>query len=122
MVEMDGKVVEEKASFVLTSITPRYGGPIELTSKAIPDDGLFDVLVSTARVSPLRVMRMLSLAFLHRVGHAKGVTITRCNRVRISADEPEGREVPIQVDGDFSGYLPFEAEIVPGGMQYFSVS
>jgi diacylglycerol kinase (ATP) len=106
---------ESGASYALVSITPEYGGPMWLTAKARPDDGRFDVLTVHERITPLALVKLVAFAMLRRMGSVRSTSFFRTTRVRIEAEE----EVPIQVDGDFAGFLPFEAEIIPGGLSYF---
>lgn len=106
----------ENVSYALVSITPAYGGPLWLTAKALPDDGRFDVLTVHERISPLTLMKLVGYAFLKKMGRAGSTKFFRAARVKVRADE----EVPIQIDGDFAGFLPVEAEILPGALGYFT--
>ncbi|MBX3459285.1 MAG: diacylglycerol kinase family lipid kinase [Planctomycetes bacterium] len=105
----------EPASYALVSITPEYGGPLALTGKAKPDDGRFDVLTVHERITPLSLVKLVGYAFSRRMGRVSSARFVRCSSVAIEATE----EVPIQVDGDFAGYLPVQAEILPGALSYF---
>lgn len=106
---------EAQVSYALVSITPEYGGPMWLTGKARPDDGRFDVLTLHERVTPLSLLKLVAFAMLRRMGKAQSTRFFRTVKVKVEADE----EVPIQVDGDFAGFLPFEAEIIPNALSYF---
>ena len=106
---------ESQVSYVLVSITPEYGGPMWLTGKARPDDGRFDVLTLHERVTPLSLVKLVAFAMLRRMGKAQSTKFFRTMKVKVEAEE----EVPIQVDGDFAGFLPFEAEILPNALKYF---
>lgn len=95
-----------------------YGGPLVFTPRARPDDGAFEVMVQH---SPYKrdVMRMFWAAILqYALGieyRMRDVTFHQARRIRLwSAD---GRPVPVQIDGDPAGHLPFDGEIVPGGMR-----
>ena len=102
-------------SYALVSITPEYGGPMWLTGKAKPDDGRFDVLTVHERITPLSLLKLVGFAMLRRMGRAGSTKFFRTTRVSVSATE----EVPVQVDGDFAGFLPIEAEVLPGALTYF---
>ncbi len=106
---------EADVSYALVAITPEYGGPMWLTAKAKPDDGRFDVLTVHQRITPLSLIKLVSFAMLKRMGSAGSTRFFRTNKVKVEADE----EVPIQVDGDFAGFLPIEAEVLPGALSYF---
>ncbi len=111
-VSVDDEVCEG-ASYALVSITPAYGGPIELTSDAVADDGLFDVLSTHSDLSVTNVTRLVGRAALRNLKRAKDTRISRGTTVEISADE----KVPIQVDGDFAGYLPVRVEMLAGALR-----
>lgn len=106
---------EAQVSYALVSITPEYGGPMWLTGKARPDDGRFDVLTLHERVTPLSLLKLVAFAMLRRMGKARSTRFFRTTKVKVEAEE----DVPIQVDGDFAGFLPFEAEIIPNALNYF---
>jgi diacylglycerol kinase family enzyme len=104
-----------RISYTLVSITPEYGGPMWLTGKARADDGRFDILTVHERVTPLALLKLVAFAMLRRMGKAQSTKFFRTARVKVQAEE----EVPIQVDGDFAGFLPIEAEVLPGALQFF---
>jgi diacylglycerol kinase family enzyme len=106
---------EQQVSYALVSITPEYGGPMWLTGKAKADDGRFDVLTVHERVTPLALLKLLAFAMMRRLGRAQSTRFFRTGSVSVEADE----EVPIQVDGDFAGFLPVRAEVLPGALRYF---
>ncbi len=105
----------QDVSYALVSITPEYGGPLALTGKARPDDGRFDVLTIHERITPVSLLKLVGYAFIRRMGRASSARFLRCTKVEISAQE----EVPIQVDGDFGGFLPISAEVLPNALRYF---
>ncbi|MCA8935589.1 MAG: diacylglycerol kinase family lipid kinase [Planctomycetes bacterium] len=105
----------DSVNYTLVSITPEYGGPMWLTGKAKPDDGRFDVLTVHERVTPLSLVKLVSFAMMRRMGRVNSTRFFRTKKVRVTADE----EVPIQVDGDFAGFLPIEAEVLPNALSYF---
>jgi diacylglycerol kinase (ATP) len=107
----------EEISYSLVSITPCYGGPLALTRKAVPDDGKFDVLTIHKPIKPLSLLGLLARGFFRCMEGSKAARFNNSTRVEISADRAE--KVPIQVDGDFAGYLPIECEILPGALSVF---
>ena len=106
---------EANVSYALVSITPEYGGPMWLTGKAKPDDGRFDVLTVHERITPLALVKLVGFAMMRRMGRAQSTRFFRTHKVRVEAEE----EVPIQVDGDFAGFLPIEAEVLPNALAFF---
>lgn len=104
-----------EAAYALVSITPEYGGPMALTGKARADDGRFDVLTIHERINPLSLVRMVGFALLRKMGSVGSARFFRSTTAAVSAQE----EVPIQVDGDFAGFLPFSAKVLPNALTYF---
>lgn len=114
---LDGSHRVEGASFALAAITPAYGGPLALTPQAKANDGLLDVLTIHEPITFLSVMRLLALGFVRQIASHRRAKVTRATTVALEAREPGGREVPIQVDGDFAGYLPVDCRMLPGALQ-----
>jgi diacylglycerol kinase family enzyme len=115
---VDGTAVKP-ASFALASITPSYGGPLALTPNAIADDGKLDVLTIHEPIGVFSVVRMLTYAFFRRMPSHPHAKTALASKVEISAQEPDRRQVPIQVDGDFAGYLPISCEVLPRALTMF---
>jgi len=107
-VEVDGEVLCEDAFLVEVGNISSYGGPMQFTTLALPDDGLLDVCVfrKTNRVKVLKYF-FGTVTRLHlnysEVAYAKG------RSVRLSSAAP----VPTHVDGDGNGNLPAEYRIEP---------
>jgi diacylglycerol kinase (ATP) len=116
-VELDGKVVARRASWVTVSNVASYGGPLVFTPRAKADDGAFEVMVMHAR-EKRDVIRMFWAAILRyafRIEYRMtDLTFHAAKRVRLTS--PDGRPVPVQMDGDPGGHLPLDAEVVPGGI------
>lgn len=116
-VEIDGAKVED-AAWVLVSQVSSYGGPLVFTPGAKPGRGTFEVLIQR---HPGRwgVVGMFWTAFFVRVfGGAfrrDGVAFHQAKRIRLAS--ADGRPVPLQVDGDPSGQLPADLELVPGAVR-----
>ncbi len=115
-VELDGREVTRDAAWVQISNVSAYGGPLVFTPHARVDDGVFEVMVQHAR-HHRDVLRMFWAALIqYYLGieyRMHDVTFHRAKRVRVTSDA----NVPVQVDGDPSGYLPIDCEIVPGGQK-----
>ena len=110
------QVVREGASWALASLTPCYGGPLAFTPDADPTDGKIDVLTLTRRISPMSVVGMLARGFLRLFRGARTAEFKQVVEFSITSAEPNNGKVPYQIDGDFAGYLPVEAEVIPGGL------
>jgi YegS/Rv2252/BmrU family lipid kinase len=114
-VELDGRGVEEAASWVQVSNIARYGGPLRFTPGAKPDDSAFEVMIQRGpfRRDVLRVLwsGLLNFAF-PGMSPPGGATYHRARSVALAS--ADGREVPLQVDGDPGGSLPARLELEPG--------
>lgn len=120
-VSLDGAEARGPFSYVLAAITPAYGGPIELVGGADPADGALDVFALRGRIRPLRLGWILARAFAGALGSYRGASVQRGQSTQITAAEPDGRDVPMQVDGDFAGFLPARCEILPGALSYIAM-
>jgi diacylglycerol kinase (ATP) len=117
-VDIDGTTVEPDAAWVTVSNVPSYGGPLVFTPRARPDNQAFEVMIQRGR-RRWDVVRMFWAAILRwMMGidlQLRGVTYHQARRVRLAS--ADGRPVPVQVDGDPSGTLPGDFEVVPGGIR-----
>ncbi|OHB74098.1 MAG: hypothetical protein A2Z34_11725 [Planctomycetes bacterium RBG_16_59_8] len=111
-VEVDGKVVEKKAGYVLVSNVRSYGGPLTFVPQADPRDGLFDIFVIRRR-RKRDLIRFFSFGFLtyltgqhFRMGDCLHLT---GREVSLSSDAM----VPVQMDGDAAGFLPVRLSVDP---------
>ncbi|MFP4176632.1 MAG: diacylglycerol/lipid kinase family protein [Candidatus Brocadiia bacterium] len=112
-VEIDGEKLCSDANIVCVGNTSSYGGPISVTPAASPTDGQLDVMAT--RAENLLEMVQPGVAALLGGEHAAGSTwYGRGRSVTLSSPRPD---VPIEVDGDFSGQLPAEIEVNPGAMR-----
>jgi len=117
-VEIDGTRVTSSAAWVTVSNVPSYGGPLVFTPNARPDNRTFEVMIQHARHKRdiVRMFFAAILNFLTGIAYRMGdVTFHQAKRVRLTS--PDGAAVPVQVDGDPSGHLPVDYEIVPGGIR-----
>ncbi len=86
----------------------RYSLGLPVVRDARPDDGLLDLCIMECR----GVVRLLghaarTVAASH-VEHP-AVQYTRVTRVRVAS----GESVPVEIDGDFAGWLPVELSVRP---------
>ena len=110
-VEVDGELVEENASLVFVGNTKCYGGPIEITSHAKANDGVFDICIVRIK-SRLSILPLLCRALMRTLAESKGVVYTKGKIVSVTSDT----QVPYQMDGDFAGYVPTVFEIIPNAI------
>jgi len=109
-VEVDGQTVVEDAFLVEVGNTASYGGPMEFTSLARPDDGLLDVCAFRSTVG-LKVLKHLfgTVARIHL--HYREVKYFKGKHIRLSP--VDSVPIPTHVDGDENGMLPVEYTIMP---------
>ncbi len=117
-VELDGEKIADDAAWVLISQVSNYGGPLVFTPGAKPGRGTFEVMVQRGR-GRWNVVRIFWSALLGWMVGWKprpgDVRFHAAKRIKLSS--ADGRQVPVQVDGDPGGHLPAELELVPGGIQ-----
>jgi diacylglycerol kinase family enzyme len=88
-VEVDGTPVAEDAVLVTVANVETYRGFLELTPRASPIDGLFDIFV-IPRVSTFGLMRRFVSLMFRLPGRWRGVLLYRGRRVRVTT--PRRRE------------------------------
>lgn len=103
--------------YILVAISPCYGGPLQIVKNADPTDGQFDILTVNKKLSRFGMLALFARAFFRTVHRSKTVSTVQAKTANIQATE----EVPIQIDGDFAGYLPISCEIIPNGFSYIKV-
>lgn len=117
-VELDGSKVADDAAWVLVSQVSKYGGPLVLTPGAKPGRGTFEVMVQRGR-GRWNVVRIFWSALLGwMIGwKARPADVSFHAAKHIKLASADGREVPVQMDGDPGGRLPVDLELVPGGIK-----
>ena len=115
-VEVDGELVEARASWVEVANVAAYGGPLVLAPDAAPDDGLFDVMIQTAhrRRDAMRLIFAGLVRYFTRGRYPmRDLRRVRGRRVKLTSDA----RVAIQIDGEPAGALPAEFEMREGGVR-----
>jgi YegS/Rv2252/BmrU family lipid kinase len=108
--EADGRLFADGADQVAAGNTHSYGGPMEMTPAARPDDGLLDVMAFSQR-SLLDTLCLVVGGFRRTLHRSPRVLYGRARRVVLTAD---AQDVPYQVDGEPAGVLPVELTLLPG--------
>jgi len=112
-VTLDGERFAEGAVQVSVGNTHSYGGPIEMTPAAAPDDGLLDVMA--LRAEGIGALAGLAApALLHALHLSGRVRYGRGRRVVVRAP---GTGVPYELDGDAAGRLPATVQVRPGAVR-----
>ncbi|MBI4025851.1 MAG: diacylglycerol kinase family lipid kinase [Verrucomicrobia bacterium] len=110
-VQMDDADPVEGA-FVLMGNGSFYGGPVPVFHRASMSDGLVDVCVfDSARVPDL--LRYGLAVIRGRQSCTRGMVYRQAKAVEITASG----EVPIEMDGEFAGYLPAQITVVPAALR-----
>ncbi len=110
-IEVDGKVIETRTRLALVCNGKYAGGGMKFAPLALPDDGLFDVVI----IGDLGAFRtVINFPRIFRGNHLerKGATFLRGREVRASS----GEEVLLDIDGEDPGRLPARFTIVPGAI------
>jgi YegS/Rv2252/BmrU family lipid kinase len=106
-VDIDGTPAETALFWLLAGNTRSYGGVVQLTHRALIDDGLLDIAIMQ-RGNALRLLRDGLLVLLSRHERSPNVAYTRSARIEITTPA-----IPYQLDGEPCGYSPLTIECVP---------
>ena len=112
-VEADGVKVFEGAGLAFVGNVPRYAIGLRILDRASPVDGLLDVCVLHCRRQDQLLQHAVNILRRRHVG-GRDVIYTQARRVRVQARE---QRVPLQLDGDFAGWLPEGAEFEITGVR-----
>jgi YegS/Rv2252/BmrU family lipid kinase len=112
----DRETRELVAEAVTVANCQYYGGGMRVTPKAVPDDGLFDVIITGAigKLEGLRGLRKIySGTHLDDPGLRRHLEYFLARKVVVSSPEP----VMTALDGDLVGTVPATYEIMPGALR-----
>ena len=91
----------------------RYlGGGMHMAPKALPDDGLFDVL-AIGDVTKLDLVQ--TMPKIYRGTHLPHPKVEELRGAVVEVDAPE--PLPLQLDGEVPGTTPARFELVPGALK-----
>jgi diacylglycerol kinase family enzyme len=111
-VESDEDQFEGRAQNVVVANGQYFGGSMHVAPGAVPDDGLFDVVVfgDIARFEAIR-----SINDIYSAKHLVNPKVRgwRTAQLRVSSEE----RVLIDVDGEMCGTLPATFTVVPSAIQ-----
>jgi diacylglycerol kinase (ATP) len=110
-VTVDGRAFE--ASFALISRVRNYGGDLEIARRASLLRHDFEIVLFRGTLS-MRYLPYLAGVVLRVAHRMKGCTMLRGRSV--SCQDPSGRRVFVQIDGELAGSLPIKTEIVPDAL------
>lgn len=100
-------------SFVLLGNGRFYGGPFRFFRDGSPTDGLLDVLVFQNQ-TPWDLLRYMHAIMTGQQTNLSDVEYFQTASLHLKAGE--GEEVPYELDGEMSGFLPGTFALRPGGL------
>ncbi|TMD56708.1 MAG: diacylglycerol kinase family lipid kinase [Chloroflexi bacterium] len=119
-VVIDGRETRELVAQAVTVANCQYyGSGMRVAPRAIPDDGLFDVLISGAfgKLEGLSGLRKIYAgAHLDDPKLASKLEFFRATRVEVSSPVP----VLVQLDGEVVGELPALFELLPKALRFLT--
>ncbi len=92
----------------------RIGGGIPICPEAVIDDGLMDI-VFVDDISRPGIPGAFAKLMKRRILEVPTTVFRRDSRLRLAADAP----MPIQIDGEIYEDLPFDVQLVPGGLNMY---
>jgi len=95
-----------------------FGSGMWIAPNAVPDDGLFDVVI-IANIGLLKLLWNINSIYRGEHLSKDDVTVVRGRKVTALPAEGAG-EVLLDVDGEAPGRLPATFEILPGAVQFRS--
>ncbi len=106
-VELDGEPFAQGVCQVSAGNTSSYGGPIQVTPAAAPDDGLLD-LMCLEWEGLAEVPVLVGCALLRSLHLSERIRYGRGTEVLVRSEQPG---VPYEVDGEAAGTLPARIEL-----------
>lgn len=110
--EMDGQVLKEEAYLIILSNTTTVGGFEKIAPNASLYDGKLDLILfrKTANLQDLAQMFIKTLAGEHI--SKESVLYLQTSEVKVYSEE----KTPVDIDGEFNGYLPKTFSAKKGGI------
>jgi YegS/Rv2252/BmrU family lipid kinase len=112
-VEADGIPVHQGPAWVLIGNVPQYALGLQILHRACPNDGLLDLCIVPAH-SHWPVLWHFWKTWLQEHEDSPAVIYRQARHIRVWSDGP----VPLEVDGDFAGWLPAEFRLAPEKIRF----
>ena len=113
-VRVDGEPFHEGPCVLVSAANGAwFGGGMHVAPGALLDDGRLDVTVIDG-LTRREMFRKLPRLYRGTHGTVPGVKVTRA---RVVEAEPLAGPVPMELDGEPIGRLPFRAEVAPGALR-----
>jgi len=107
-IEVDGNLIETRTRLALVCNGKYAGGGMKFAPHALPDDGLFDVVI-IGDLGALRTAMNFPRIFRGTHLERKGATFLRGRQIIATS----GEEVLLDIDGEDPGRLPARFTIIP---------
>lgn len=104
--------LKRTAFFMAVGNARSYGGGMQITPRARPDDGLLDICLVN-KLNKLKLLAWMPTIFSGSHLRLKQVEYFQTNRVRIETE----RELPLYADGDYACQTPVEIGILPRALR-----
>lgn len=101
-----------QAFFMAVGNAQSYGGGMQVTPRAKPDDGLLDICL-VRKMSKLKLLAWMPTIFSGSHLRLKQVEYFQASRVQIQTD----RELPLYADGEYACQTPVEIGIIPRALR-----
>lgn len=113
--EVDGETVDYKCIMAGVCNGTQFGGGIKLSPTSVASDGLMDIIIMQ---KPKHTPTVLIMPKFVKGKHMnmQCTKHIKCSKVKIHT------AAPLELDGEIYNDLPFEAEIVAGGLKTFDPS
>lgn len=110
--EVNGEILKEEAYLLLISNTTTVGGFEKIAPKASLYDGKLDVILfkKTAYIPELAQVFIKTLAGDHI--RNESVLYLQTDKIKVISEE----KIPVDIDGEFNGYLPKLFSVRKGGI------
>ena len=110
--DLDGEKMVVTSQQVVVANFSYYGGGMQIAPQAVPDDGLFDIVINgdLGKLETMGLMRKVRDG--SHMGHPK-LERRLARRVAVTSE----RRVGVDADGERPGELPAVFEIVPGALE-----
>ncbi|MEO5326542.1 diacylglycerol kinase family lipid kinase [Mesorhizobium sp. CC13] len=109
----DGAPVEAKVALVAVANERFFGGGMMIAPDAVPDDGLFDIVILRA-ASKLQLIFDIRLLYGGRHRNHPAITILRGRKVTVEPlGDPLANAALVDIDGESPGHIPATYEMVP---------
>lgn len=109
----DGEPIEARVALVAVANERFFGGGMMIAPDAVPDDGLFDIVILRA-ASKLRLIFDLRLLYGGRHRNHPAITIRRGRKVVVEPlGDPLANAALVDIDGESPGHIPATYEMLP---------